>query len=42
MTNTQTVLDIHDRPSVGKLTTLSIQHMFAVFGATILVSQLVG
>jgi uracil permease len=40
--NTQTVLDIHDRPSAGKLTTLSIQHMFAMFGATILVPQLVG
>lgn len=42
MTNSQTVLDIHDRPSAGKLTTLSIQHMFAMFGATILVPQLVG
>lgn len=42
MTNTQTVLDIHDKPSAGKLTTLSIQHMFAMFGATILVPQLVG
>ncbi len=40
--NSQTVLDIHDRPSAGKLTTLSIQHMFAMFGATILVPQLVG
>lgn len=42
MTNTQTILDVHDRPSAGKLTTLSIQHMFAMFGATILVPQLVG
>ncbi|WP_019416016.1 uracil-xanthine permease family protein [Paenisporosarcina sp. TG20] len=42
MTNIQTVLDIHDKPSPGKLTTLSIQHMFAMFGATILVPQLVG
>jgi len=42
MKNTQTVLDIHDKPSAGKLTTLSIQHMFAMFGATILVPQLVG
>lgn len=42
MTNTQTVLDIHDKPSAGKLTTLSLQHMFAMFGATILVPQLVG
>ncbi|HSO58255.1 MAG TPA: solute carrier family 23 protein [Paenisporosarcina sp.] len=42
MKNNQTVLDIHDRPSAGKLTTLSLQHMFAMFGATILVPQLVG
>lgn len=42
MKNPQTVLDIHDRPSAGKLTTLSLQHMFAMFGATILVPQLVG
>jgi uracil permease len=42
MSNNQTVLDIHDRPSAGKLTTLSLQHMFAMFGATILVPQLVG
>ncbi len=42
MNNSQTVLDIHDRPSAGKLTTLSLQHMFAMFGATILVPQLVG
>ncbi|WP_424236169.1 uracil-xanthine permease family protein [Bhargavaea ginsengi] len=36
------VLDIQDRPSNGKLVTLSLQHMFAMFGATILVPQLVG
>ncbi|WP_075618206.1 solute carrier family 23 protein [Paenisporosarcina indica] len=42
MKNTQTILDIHDKPTAGKLTTLSIQHMFAMFGATILVPQLVG
>lgn len=42
MMNTQTVLDVHDKPATGKLVTLSIQHMFAMFGATILVPQLVG
>lgn len=42
MSNTQAILDIHDKPSTGKLATLSIQHMFAMFGATILVPQLVG
>ncbi|MFC6038264.1 uracil-xanthine permease family protein [Paenisporosarcina macmurdoensis] len=42
MKNAQTVIDINERPSAGKLTTLSLQHMFAMFGATILVPQLVG
>ncbi|HLG27216.1 MAG TPA: solute carrier family 23 protein, partial [Paenisporosarcina sp.] len=42
MKNSQTVIDINERPSAGKLTTLSLQHMFAMFGATILVPQLVG
>lgn len=36
------VLDVHEMPSKGKLITLSMQHMFAMFGATILVPQLVG
>ncbi len=36
------VLDINDKPSAGQLITLSFQHMFAMFGATILVPQLVG
>ncbi len=36
------VLDITDKPSVGQLVTFSFQHMFAMFGATILVPQLVG
>lgn len=36
------VLDIHDKPSVGQLITLSFQHMFAMFGSTILVPTLVG
>ncbi|AYC29179.1 solute carrier family 23 protein [Paenisporosarcina cavernae] len=36
------VIDIQDKPSTGKMITLSLQHMFAMFGATILVPQLVG
>lgn len=36
------VLDVHEKPSPGKWLTLSLQHMFAMFGATILVPQLVG
>ncbi|WP_332648016.1 solute carrier family 23 protein [Lysinibacillus sp. 54212] len=36
------VLDINDKPSSLQLVTLSFQHMFAMFGATILVPKLVG
>lgn len=36
------VLDVQDKPTTGKWLTLSLQHMFAMFGATILVPQLVG
>lgn len=36
------VLDITDKPTVGQMITLSFQHMFAMFGSTILVPQLVG
>lgn len=36
------ILDIQDKPSSGQLITLSFQHMFAMFGSTILVPQLVG
>ncbi|HWK23931.1 MAG TPA: solute carrier family 23 protein [Ureibacillus sp.] len=36
------VLDINEKPSGGQLITLSFQHMFAMFGSTILVPQLVG
>ncbi|MFJ8261610.1 uracil-xanthine permease family protein [Rummeliibacillus sp. NPDC094406] len=34
------VLDINDKPSAGQLITLSLQHMFAMFGSTILVPTL--
>lgn len=36
------VIDINEKPSNGQLVTLSFQHMFAMFGSTILVPQLVG
>ncbi|MCZ2257091.1 solute carrier family 23 protein [Sporosarcina sp. G11-34] len=36
------VLDVNEKPTPGKWLTLSLQHMFAMFGATILVPQLVG
>ena len=36
------ILDVNDKPSGGQLITLSFQHMFAMFGSTILVPQLVG
>lgn len=36
------VLDIHEKPTFGKGLILSLQHMFAMFGATILVPTLVG
>ncbi len=36
------VLDINDKPSGTQLITLSLQHMFAMFGSTILVPTLTG
>ena len=33
------VLDIHDKPTGGQLVTLSFQHLFAMYGSTILVPQ---
>ncbi|MDN4607531.1 solute carrier family 23 protein [Sporosarcina sp. F6_3S_P_2] len=40
--NDNKVLDVLDKPDAGKWLALSLQHMFAMFGATILVPQLVG
>ena len=40
--NTDAVLDIHDRPSTGQWIGLSLQHLFTMFGATVLVPILVG
>lgn len=35
-------LDVQDKPPVGKWALLSFQHVFAMFGATILVPILTG
>lgn len=40
--NNKPLLDIQDRPSPVQWFTLSLQHLFAMFGATILVPYLVG
>ncbi|MFD1428752.1 solute carrier family 23 protein [Lacticaseibacillus mingshuiensis] len=40
--NDDAVLDIHDRPGFGQWVGLSIQHLFAMFGSTVLVPILVG
>ena len=42
MNDNSTVLDVQDKPPMGKWLALSLQHMFAMFGATILVPQFVG
>lgn len=42
MDNQKMVLDVHERPSLLKWLPLSLQHLFAMFGATILVPYLVG
>ena len=36
------VLDVHEKPSIGLWITLSLQHLFAMFGATVLVPILTG
>lgn len=36
------ILDVKDKPKAGQWISLSLQHMFAMFGSTILVPQLVG
>ncbi|RDU38506.1 uracil permease [Neobacillus piezotolerans] len=35
------ILDVHEKPRFGQMLTLSLQHLFAMFGATILVPYLV-
>jgi uracil permease len=38
----KTILDVHDKPPITQWVTLSLQHLFAMFGATVLVPFLVG
>jgi uracil permease len=38
----QPILDVKDKPKTGQWITLSLQHLFAMFGSTILVPYLVG
>ena len=40
--NDEAVLDIGDKPKFGQWVGLSIQHLFAMFGSTVLVPILVG
>ena len=40
--SSKAVLDINDKPGAVQLVTLSLQHLFAMFGSTILVPTLVG
>lgn len=42
MSKQQIVLDIHEKPSIVQWLPFSLQHLFAMFGATILVPLLVG
>ena len=35
--NDEVVLDIHDRPKLGSWLGLSVQHLFSMFGSTVLV-----
>ncbi|MCP8616581.1 solute carrier family 23 protein [Salirhabdus salicampi] len=42
MRKEQMVMDVQDVPKLGKWLTLSLQHLFAMFGATILVPFLTG
>jgi uracil permease len=42
MNENKMVMDVHERPSLRQWLPLSLQHLFAMFGATILVPLLVG
>ena len=37
MENSKLTLDVNEKPTIAKWIVLSIQHVFAMFGATILV-----
>ena len=40
--STDTILDVYDRPALGQWFGLSFQHLFAMFGSTVIVPILVG
>lgn len=42
MENKKLVLDVHEKPKVFQWLVLSIQHVLAMFGATVLVPILTG
>ena len=41
-TKVKPILDVHEKPSIALWITLSLQHLFAMFGATVLVPILTG
>ena len=41
MDNSKMILDVDEKPSIGRWIILSLQHVFAMFGATVLVPILV-
>ena len=41
MENSKLTLDVNEKPTIAKWIVLSIQHVFAMFGATVLVPILV-
>ncbi|HZG81395.1 MAG TPA: solute carrier family 23 protein, partial [Brevibacillus sp.] len=40
--NEKNYIDVHETPKLSKLFPLSIQHLFAMFGSTVLVPILTG
>ena len=41
-TRVKPILDVHEKPNLALWVTLSLQHLFAMFGATVLVPILTG
>ena len=40
--NPDAILDVYEKPELGQGILLSLQHMFAMFGSTVLVPILIG
>ena len=40
--NPDAILDVYEKPPLGQGVLLSLQHMFAMFGSTVLVPILIG